>query len=384
MCTLLVDATSLDVNPKGVGKYAYEIITRLDQLLPQSWCITLVVFQGAVPALDRSERLTSIAVDHQSDLRLGLQTIPSLIRKSRADLMLRLCDCAGKAYSVRTLSICHDINELIRQAQGVKPGIVRRIINHIKENFRIRALQASAMVVCNSEFTRQQCISRYGIGEEKTVVGYCGVQEAYYHTDKDEAAKHTKRDFGCERYILCFATGDPRENYTIIPDVIVASKQLGMHARFVIAGVRPGHSYARQLEKALLDRSLREGMDFFFVPFLGNSVRGKLCDLYAAADYYLELSLHEGFGMQLAEAMACGTACLAPAHSALAEVGGPYVLHMDPTDASDIAGTLAAAYRQQLHLLDHSEQVAYTRRFSWDETAAVIADNLTKLGEMAA
>jgi len=366
MRTLLVDATSLSENPKGVGKYAYEILVRLDRLLPQSWRIILVVFREPMPVLNWSQRLTKIEVDSQSSLRLGLQTVPVLIRNTRADLLLRLCDDVGRTYSIPTLTVCHDINELIERAQNGERHLFRGMINGVKEFFRIRALRASAMVICNSEFTRQQSISMYGIGKDNSAVGHCGVAEEFYQVD---------------HYILCFATGEPRENYTTIPDIIVRTKQIGLQAHYVIAGVREGDFYLQELERELHDHALINGEDYSFLPFLGIGERQQLCDLYAAADYYLELSLHEGFGMQLAEAMACGTHCLAPAHSALTEVGGPFVLHIDPTDVNGIADTIATGYRQQLHKQDHSGQIAYTHRFSWDESASVIAKNLMKLGE---
>jgi len=382
MPTLLVDATTLTANPKGVGKYAYEVITRLDRLLPASWTITLIIFRGAVPELNRTHRLSMIDIDWQSDLKLGLQTVPKLIRQSQPDLLLRLCDCVGCNYSVPVLTVCHDINELITRAQSVDLSMPRRLIYGLKEYFRIRALRASSVVVCNSEFTRQQAVSRYGITDQSSLIGYCGISDNFYVTSKDDAVSRIRNAYGFENYLLCFATGDPRENYGILPEVIAATKRKRLQKQYVIAGVRDGQAYAQELRIRLDEHSLIEGTDYVFVPFLGASDRQRLCDIYAAADFYLELSLHEGFGMQLAEAMACGTHCLSPNHSALSEVGGSFVVHIDPVDAEAVADSIFAAYVQQLHLQDHSEQIAYTRKFSWDKTATVIVEQVIKLGEM--
>jgi len=377
MRTLLVDATSLSKNPKGVGKYAYEVLVRLDHLLPQSWRIILVISREPMPELNCTQRLTKIVVAPKSSLRLGLKTIPALIRHTRADLLLRLCDDVGRRYSVPTLTVCHDINELIARVQKGEYHFFRGMINGVKEFFRVWALRASTMVVCNSEFTRQQCVSRYGVEKKKTTIGYCGVANDFYRVNRDEAVWRTKSAFGCEHYVLCFATGDPRENYAIISDIITATKRIGLSAKYVIAGIQEGQSYVWDLKRSLLDHAPDE--DYFLVPFLGSGEMQELCDLYAAADYYLELSLHEGFGMQLAEAMACGTQCLAPTHSALTEVGSSFVLHIDPTDVSNIADTIVSGYEQQLHKQNHVDQITYTRRFSWDKTASVIAKSLIEL-----
>lgn len=382
MPTLLVDATTLTVNPKGVGKYACEVVIRLDRLLPPSWQIELIVFHGQMPDINGSSRLMPIEVNRQSDLKLGLYTVPRLIRKQQPDILLRLCDCAGISYPVPTITVCHDINELITGAQRAQLSLARRIINGVKEQFRISAIRASDVVVCNSEFTQRECISRYGLHKEKSRVGYCGVSDAYYEVNRDEAVAHIRSAFGCEGYVLSFATGDTRENYDILPEVMAITKQRNMTMPYVIAGIRVGDDYARLLREKLTALGLREREDFFFVPFLGGEERQTLCDLYAAANFYLELSLHEGFGMQLAEAMACGVHCLAPDHSALSEVGGDFVSHIDPTDADGIAEALVNAVGQQLHVQDHSAQVEHTRQFSWDQTANVIRERLMMLAGM--
>ncbi|NWF35547.1 glycosyltransferase [Mariprofundus sp. KV] len=379
MPTLLVDATTLSVNPKGVGKYAYEVISRLDRMLPSSWMIRLIVFREVMPPLNWSARLTKIEVEHQSDLQLGLITVPAVLRSGGGDLFLRLCDCVGRKYPVPTITVCHDINELIARAQKTPLSIPRKVIYGVKEHFRIRAIQASDFVVCNSEFTRRECVSRYGICDEKSAIGYCGISGEFYDVCRAEAVVNIRNLFGCEDYILSFATGDPRENYAVLPEVIAATRQQGMTMPFVIAGVRENHAYVRELRERLTQHALVEGSDFIFVPFLGGENRQRLCELYAAASFYLELSLHEGFGMQLAEAMACGVQCLAPNHSALTEVGGAFVCHIDPTDAVSIAEVLVDAVNQQLHLQDHGDQIEYTRQFSWDHTASVIAAQVEML-----
>lgn len=379
MTILLVDATSLSINPKGVGKYAFEVISRLDRLLPSSWEIKLIVFRELMPPLNWSVRLTKIEIDHQSDLKLGLSTVPRLLQHSGADAFLRLCDCVGRHYPVPTLTVCHDINEMITGAQGARLSFGRRMINAVKEYFRISAIRASDAVICNSEFTRRECIARYAVSGERSAVGYCGISGDYYKVNREEAVNHIKSLFGCEAYVLTFATGDPRENYEVLPEVIAATRQQGIQMPFAIAGMREGHAYVRELKQQLDGYALIEGEDVFFVPFLGGQERQQLCDLYAAANYYLELSLHEGFGMQLAEAMACGVHCFAPDHSALSEVGGAFVSHIDPADANGVAETIVNAVSQGLHLQNPSKQIEHTMQFSWDETARVIAEQVEML-----
>jgi glycosyltransferase involved in cell wall biosynthesis len=384
MKTLLIDATAMTVNPKGVGKYAYEVTKRLDQVLPDCWHIMLVVFRGSQLPVNWSKRVTALEIATQSDLKLGLYTMANLIVSHDADILLRMGDSSGKVYRIPTITVCHDINSFIVKAQRSRLSIFRLPIDYSKEYFRILALESSAIVICNSTFTREEVVKNHRISFDKTAIGYCGIDEIFYRADRLKAIQRTKDTFGCEGYVLTFATGDPRENYDTIPDVIAATKRLGQNVQYVIAGVDKNSQYFRVLEEKLLQHALVEGQDYVFVPFLGTGRQQQLCDLYTAADYYLELSLHEGFGMQLAEAMACGTTCIGSDHSALPEVGGRFMLCTDQEDPDGIAQMITQGYQRNEHLKDHWDQVQYTHRFSWDDTAKVIAVHLMSLLESQA
>jgi glycosyltransferase involved in cell wall biosynthesis len=103
----------------------------------------------------------------------------------------------------------------------------------------------------------------------------------------------------------------------------------------------------------------------------------ELVDLYSCADFYLELSLHEGFGMQVAEAMACGTTCISSSKGALQEIASEYALFIDdPTDAQLIVNKIKQAYEKTLHLRDNAAQIAYTKKFSWENMGATVTQCL--------
>lgn len=376
MVKLLVDATALSPIAKGVGRYVVEVSRRLDHLLPPSWSIHLVVFARPRMSPTDSGRATLHPIPRQSDLKLGLWTMPGLIRRLQPDLFLRFGDTVGMKYSVPTFTVCHDINELIFQAQQSERGLLRTIIDDIKEYFRVRSLRESDFVFCNSLFTKSECQARYGIPEGKTSVAYCGVDQVFYSGERLEAVRNVWRRFCCRDYVLTFACGDPRENFSILPEVIHESKRRGVTALFAVAGIRQGEPYVTTLSGAMTAYHLVEGRDYVYVPFLSTDDRPILRDLYLAADYYLELSLHEGFGMQLAEALACGVTCLAPHHSALVEVGGGFTVVIDPRDAKAIADALADSYRNGGHASNHQTQIEHSRQFSWDRSAQEISGRL--------
>ncbi|RZM22446.1 MAG: glycosyltransferase, partial [Sphingomonas sp.] len=68
--------------------------------------------------------------------------------------------------------------------------------------------------------------------------------------------------------------------------------------------------------------------------------RPVLIDLIRNARALVLLSLEEGFGVPVAEAMALGTPVLTADRGALAEIAGGAALLVDPTDAQAIADAL--------------------------------------------
>lgn len=68
--------------------------------------------------------------------------------------------------------------------------------------------------------------------------------------------------------------------------------------------------------------------------------RSDLPALYGAATVVAVPSLHEGFGLPVLEAMACGAVVAASSTSSLPEVGGEAALYFDPLDEADMARVL--------------------------------------------
>jgi glycosyltransferase involved in cell wall biosynthesis len=92
--------------------------------------------------------------------------------------------------------------------------------------------------------------------------------------------------------------------------------------------------------------------------------------LYSAADLFVLVSLYEGFGLPLLEAMACGTPVIGSNVSSLPEVIGDVGLQVDPRNVDDIARALTQMLERPV-LREGSIGLGLERAklFTWDKAA---------------
>lgn len=368
---LLIDGTTLHRAAKGVGRYTYHVCRELDERLSTDWLMTIIVFKGRVPTFPAGFRGNFVEIAYKTELELGLIYFPWLIRQLQPSLFIRPRESIGINYSLPTITICHDLNEIIWQHLPHRP-LSRRLFDSGCQALRIYALRNSKLVICNSEFVKSAASEQYRIAKEKIQIGYCGVDERFYQIAPTVSISKVQQHYNNGGYVLTFATGDYRENFIILPTLLERLKLLGYPGSLVIAGVREGTEYASGLFDDFRARNLVRNQDYFVEPFLGEDRFNDLVALYTAADFYLELSLHEGFGMQLAEAMACGTTCLSSGRGALQEVGDQWVVPIEPNDPEKAARKIIDAWHTKQHQRNNSEQITFTKRFSWKKVGEVL------------
>ena len=275
-----------------------------------------------------------------------------------------------------TIAVVHDIPDLISRAarEVINPG--RRAIEFIRKQLRLRMLRRCAVVVCNSDFTATKAVQEYGLDPSRVRVAYCGVDERFFTPPRTTVQEWTSVQ---HPYLLAFATGDHRERFDLIPEIFSIVRAAVPALNFVIAGVDMQKPYVRSLLQEFATRGAVIGRDVTFVPFLGEGQFDRLHSLYCEAAFYVELSAHEGFGMSLAEAMACGTACVTSGAGALNEVGGGYPIKAVGHDARSFAEAIIAGYQKGIHLHRNSEQIEFCRRYSWSKVGTIIAKELRLL-----
>jgi len=200
-----------------------------------------------------------------------------------------------------------------------------------------RVLRAATRVIAVSEFTRRELVELLGVPEEKISVIPNGVGEPFGPTGPATAGD----------YVLAVSTLEPRKN---LPRLVEAFRRAQLNGcELVVAG---GTGWG--------DVKLGEG-----VRWVGEVGDEELARLYRGARCVAYVSLYEGFGLPVLEAMACGAPVVAGNSEVTLEVAHAAAVLVDPLDTEAIARGLSEAIERRDELAPLGLEQA--GRFTWPE-----------------
>lgn len=385
---VLVDGIHLSPQAKGVGLYTQNVLEHLlamDDMLQLD--VVVLENEQTVDLEDRGpsgggplgelERLHWLPVPWKNHLWHGFSCIPKWVKERRPDVVWMPYETPIARLPVPFQVVCHDIPSALRQAQelgGTPMPLWRRWQHRVDDWLLGKTLRRAEVIFSNSRWVGEGLAQGFGLDTQRLQLAPCAPAVDFEALSRDVDRSAVRRRLGLDDgFVLTFHTGDPRENHRVVPSAFDRLLDCESSVGLVIAGLRPGQQ--ERVEALYRDVPWRHRVRF--MPFLGASQRFELAELYAAASVYLDPSLQEGFGMQVIEAMACGTPVVCSNRSALPEVAGDAALLVDPQDATAIASTLKTLLddpQLQAQFEERGRQRA--RTFQWQHTAKVIYDAL--------
>lgn len=188
-----------------------------------------------------------------------------------------------------------------------------------------RVVRAASRVIAVSEFTKRELVALLDVDPAKIRVVPNAVEDVF----KPDGPR-AEGD-----YVLAVGTLEPRKNL----DRIAAA----VEGELRVVGAR-GWRGVEAPEN---------------VTWLGDVPDEELASLYRGARCLVYASLYEGYGIPVAEALACGCPVVTSTGSPMEEIAGPDATYVDPLDAVSIREGIARA-----------ASPSPRRGPSWDEVAA--------------
>lgn len=260
----------------------------------------------------------------------------------------------------RTIVTCHDIDAfraLVEPEREPRSRMFRRMTTHILDGLR-----RAARVTCDSAATRDALVA-HGLRTEGLAVVPLGVHPAF------TPAGAMPVDAGGEVMLLHVGSTIPRKRIDVLLRVFA-----GVRAQFPAARlVRVGGTFTR--EQTALAHALGLDGAIMVTPVVSH---GALADLYRQAALVLLPSEREGFGLPVAEAMACGTPVVASDLPVLREVGGTAASYAAVGNVVEWVATVCALLAERERSFDAwrrrtGASTAQAAGFTWERCAARMA-----------
>jgi len=290
-------------------------------------------------------------------LRLPIE-FPRLIRREKLDL-LHVQYTAPYFADCPIVSTIHDIS-----FEHYPEFFTRKEASFLKVGIRKTAKEA-ARIITVSDYSKQDMIDTYRVPEERIVVTYNSIDEAFRAVPTSAQLAEVRQKYGIEgEYILAVGNLQPRKN---IPRLLEAYKRIRLEnadirAKLVVVG-----------RKAWMFEGIFQSLADF--PFLKDVIltdyvpKEDLPLLYNAASVFVYPSIFEGFGLPVLESMACGTPVVTSNTSCLPEIAGGAAVLVDPLKEDDIAAGIVKLLREpktrQAYI---AKGLARAQDFSWEKT----------------
>lgn len=347
---------------EGIGWFTNETLTRIVKQHPEHEFIfffdrpydpSFVFADNVKPVVFHPQARHPVLFYIWFELR-----IPFLLRKYKCDLFLSTDGLMSLNTSVPTCLVIHDL------AFEHYPEHLKGSHKFYFRKYSPLYAQKAKRIVTVSEFSKKDISERYQVPLEKIDVSYNGAHDNYRPLDWDEK-EAVKKEFadGCEYFVYAGAL-HPRKNIVNLLKAFIAfKKRQRSNMKLVIVG-----RFAWKYEEIA---KMRESMPYKDdVKWVGYLDVDKLARVIGGAYALVYVSLFEGFGIPILEALQCNVPAIISNTSSMPEVGGNAALLADPKDHEDIANKMQMLYKDEAlrtRLIQAApEQVA---KFNWDKTA---------------
>ncbi len=224
-------------------------------------------------------------------------------------------------------------------------------------------LRRARRFVAISQFTKDSVVRDLGVPADQVDVVPLAPAAEFVPMGAAAAAALRRFDLVDRSYVFSISTLEPRKNFDrLLAAHLALPPALRARAPLVIAG---GKGWGDVLSRPEARAAVRDGS----VRLLGHVADADLVPLCARAGVFGYVSLYEGFGLPVLEAMAAGTPVLASSTTAVGEVAGDAALQVDPEDEAAIRAGLERILTDPA--LSQSLQqagLAHAAEFSWQRT----------------
>ncbi len=260
--------------------------------------------------------------------------LPVACRKAGVDILHCTANTAPLILNIPFILTLHDIIFLEKSNLTAGASWYQRLGNMYRSIVVKKVVKKAIHIITVSEFQKKLICEKLHIAEEKVTVIYNGADKRFFEHYTNERIETTLKKLQLTAgYIFFIANTDARKNTNGV-----------LHAYAKLLDVNPASPrlVLKGLDEAQLWRLLKkEGLDLLRtkIDLIGYVAAVDLPAIYKGASMLWFPSFTEGFGLPIAEAMACGTPVITSRVSCMPEIAGDAALFIDPENPTSLAFT---------------------------------------------
>lgn len=378
---------------RGIGRYSlaltraiarnsgeHEIWLILNAAFPESISHIRLAFDGIIP----KERIrvfdvpTPVAEENPSNAwrtRAAEKIREHFIQRLQPDVVLvtslfegylddAVTSIGAFSGDTKTAVILYDLIPLLNPAAYLPTPELKQYYQG-----KIQSLKNADLLLAISDYSRLEAIEALGFKPDG-IVNISTAADAQFKPERRSPQEIAilRQRLGITRNMVLYAPGgsDSRKNIggLIIAYSLLSAELRNDHQLVIVS--RLDEAESRQLERV----GDYAGLAAHELVLTGYVEDEELISLYTEATLFVFPSKHEGFGLPVLEAMACGAPVIGSNSTSLPEVIGLAEALFDPLSPQSIMEKMAQAlrdesFRQQLR--SHGQE--QVKKFSWDECA---------------
>lgn len=355
------DATLWDEPTTGIGLYTHELVGALRE---EGVAVALV---GAAHSGEAPRTVSGRTAFALGELPGVLARRPEPVFHAASNFNLPLQRVPGKKFVLTV----HDLIPVLA------PQTVSRAFRWQFHLWLSRSLQLADHVICVSEHTRTDLLSRYDYPAAHVSVVHNGVDHVHRVPAPDATGEQWLRTLALpEQFVLYAGALDARKNVRRVLEAVDSLHAAGTKATLVLAGQKWFGS--GDVERRVAQLSSK-GLDIRPLGYLSAPL---FYALMRRASVFVFPSLYEGFGLPPLEAMALGVPTIVSNVSSLPEIVGDGALQLNPLSTPQLADAI-----RRLLSSENDRNALRARgakraaRFTWRTAAKQVADIYRQLAE---